>query len=74
MLQHVQTEGRYKEGCRGAKVGDKKAKVPSAKYIQKWIEEIINKIWLLTNITIKDKNVMKELEGLALHKNDTGLF
>lgn len=51
-----------------------KAKIPSIKSIQKRIEEIVNKIWVLTNITIEDKNVVKELERLALHENDKVLF
>ena len=50
------------------------ARIPSAKKIQKWMEEIIRKIQLLTNFTIEDTNVMKELEKLALHEDNVGLF
>lgn len=51
-----------------------KARIPSARKIQKWMEEIIRKIQLLTNFTIEDTNVMKELEKLALHEDNEGLF
>lgn len=50
------------------------ARIPSAKKIQKWMEEIIRKIQLLTNFTIEDTNVMKELEKQALHEDNVGLF
>lgn len=51
-----------------------KARIPSAWKIQKWMEEIIRKIQLLTNFTIEDTNVMKELEKLALHEDNEGFF
>ena len=51
-----------------------KAKVHSAKSIQIWIEEIINRIRLLTNITVEDKNIMREVENLALHKDIEGFL
>ena len=51
-----------------------KARITCARKIQKWMEEIIRKIQLLTNFTIEDTNVMKELEKLALHEDNEGLF
>ena len=52
------------------KTAIEKAKVPCASTIKKWLQDIINKIRLLTNITIEDKNIMKELEKLSISEDD----
>ena len=49
----------------------KKRPMASSKDIKCWMKEIINKIKLLTNITIEYANLLKELENMELH--DDGL-
>ena len=46
-----------------------KAILPTTAAIRKWLQEITNKIKLLTNVTIEDVNIMKQLETLSLHEN-----
>ena len=47
----------------------KNIKVAKSGQIRKWIKDIINKIKLVTNITIEDARLMKELEKLSLHED-----
>ena len=46
-----------------------KAVLPTTAAIRKWLQEITNKIKLLTNVTIEDVNIMKQLETLSLNEN-----
>ena len=45
-----------------------KAVLPTSGAIREWLQEITNKIKLLTNVTIEDENVMKQLQRLSLHE------
>ena len=47
----------------------KKRPIASSKDIKRWLKEIMNKIKLLTNISIEDANLLKELENLQLHED-----
>lgn len=47
----------------------KKVKMAKTNQIRKWIKEMISKIKLVTNITIEDTRLMKELERLSLHED-----
>ena len=47
----------------------KNVKVAKSNQIRKWIKDIINKIKLVTNITIEDARLMKELEKLSLQED-----
>ena len=47
-----------------------KAVLPTTAAIRKWLQEITNKIKLLTNVTIEDENIMKQLETLSLHEDN----
>ena len=47
----------------------RKVKMAKSNQIRKWIKEMINKIKLVTNITIEDTRLMKELERLSLHED-----
>ena len=50
------------------KIAIAKAVLPTSGAIRKWLQEITNKIKLLTNVTIEDENVMKQLQRLSLHE------
>ena len=47
----------------------KNVKVAKSNQIRKWIKDIINKIKLVTIITIEDARLMKELEKLSLQED-----
>ena len=46
-----------------------KVPVPSTETIKSYLGKIINKVKLLTNITIEDNGLTRELERLALHED-----
>ena len=51
-----------------------KAKLPKSSTIKKCFQKINNKIRLLTNVTIEDTNVMKELQKLSPHEDNESDF
>ena len=46
----------------------KNSRVPSVRSIKKWIEDIVHRIKLYSNVTVVDDNLMKELDKLDLEQ------
>ena len=63
-----------KKAAKMRKSATAKAKLPKSSTIKKWFQKINNKIRLLTNVTIEDTNVMKELQKLSPHEDNESDF
>ena len=65
---------RYKPQAdvkKAAKLRDvaiKRSRTPSVHSIKKWIQDIVHRIRLYSNVTVVDNNLMKELEKLDLEQ------
>ena len=46
----------------------KRSQTPSVRAIKKWIQDIVNRIGLYSNVTVVDDNLMKELNKLDLEQ------
>ena len=65
---------RYKPQAdikKAVKVGNaamKNSRIPTVKSIKKWIQDIVHRIKLFSNVTVRDDNLMRELDKLDLEQ------
>ena len=46
----------------------KNLRIPTVKSIKKWIQDIVHRIKLFSNVTVRDDNLMRELDKLDLEQ------